>query len=139
MLGYPLYNKVSTRICYGKRLTSIYEAWNAHSRILLCLLNITMRGGLGRIRSRTQSYLISDRTFKKLSESISMVRGLLSLTHSYFVAYHDANSMIATEGHRNVDLERLIRSNEFHGSNMQRVFDFYFEQLVRKETSTRAE
>ena len=68
-----------------------------------------------------------------------MVRGQLSLTHTYLVAYHDANSMIAREGHRNVDLERLIRSNDFHGPNMQRVFDFYFEHLVRKETSTRAE
>ncbi|PCH02633.1 Hypothetical protein PENO1_036860 [Penicillium occitanis (nom. inval.)] len=45
----------------------------------------------------------------------------------------------ATEGHRNVDLERLIKSNDFHGPNMQRVFDFYFEHLVRKDTSTRAE
>ncbi|KUL88458.1 hypothetical protein ZTR_05525 [Talaromyces verruculosus] len=45
----------------------------------------------------------------------------------------------ASEGHRNVDLERLISSNDFHGPNMQRVFDFYFEHLVRKETSTRAE
>uniref|UniRef100_A0A093Y3R0 Nitrate transporter 1.8 n=1 Tax=Talaromyces marneffei PM1 TaxID=1077442 RepID=A0A093Y3R0_TALMA len=49
--------------------------------------------------------------------------------------YHDA-----IERHRNVDLEKLMKSSDpFHGFNMQRVFDFYLEQLVRKETSTGAE
>lgn len=54
--------------------------------------------------------------------------------------YHDADNIVAIERHRNVDLEKLMKSSDpFHGFNMQRVFDFYLEQLVRKETSTGAE
>lgn len=47
--------------------------------------------------------------------------------------------MIAIDGHRNVDLERLMRSaDSFHELNMQRVFAFFFD-LVRKEKSKQTE
>lgn len=47
--------------------------------------------------------------------------------------------MIAIKGHRNVDMEGLMRSNDqFLESNMQRVFALFFD-LVHKEKSQEAE
>jgi hypothetical protein len=121
----------------------LWEETFEHIRGVECAFRNTIMFVKHNNAKRLKEESISDAKLLLLRQMVQetgrLYRNGMWLSSLLLFRYHDADiDMIAIKGHRNVDLERLMRSDDpFHEANMQRVFAFFFD-LVRTERPSRA-